>query len=97
MTNHVLSIRHGAVLEARLNRPEKKNALTGVMYDGIVEMLEQASSSNSIRAVLLTAEGSTGRSEVERHGKHSPPSLRNESRLSNWPSELSGCGPAKFA
>jgi enoyl-CoA hydratase/carnithine racemase len=29
------------------------------MYDGIVEMLEQASSSNSIRAVLLTAEGST--------------------------------------
>src|SRR5258708_12814060 len=59
MTNHILSIRHGAVLEARLNRPEKKNALTGVMYDGIVEMLEQASSSNSIRAVLLTAEGST--------------------------------------
>src|ERR1700737_1295093 len=59
MTNHVLSIRHGAVLEARLNRPEKKNALTGAMYDGIVEMLEQASSSNSIRAVLLTAEGST--------------------------------------
>src|SRR5229473_2937257 len=59
MTNHILSIRHGAVLEARLNRPEKKNALTGAMYDGIVEMLEQTSSSNSIRAVLLTAEGST--------------------------------------
>jgi enoyl-CoA hydratase/carnithine racemase len=59
MTNHILSIRHGAVLEARLNRPEKKNALTCAMYDGIVEMLEQASSSNSIRAVLLTAEGST--------------------------------------
>jgi enoyl-CoA hydratase/carnithine racemase len=59
MTNHILSIRHGAVLEARLNRPEKKNALTGAMYDGISEILEQASSSNSIRAVLLTAEGST--------------------------------------
>jgi hypothetical protein len=57
MTNHILSIKHGAVLEARLNRPEKKNALTGAMYDGIVEMLERASSSNSIRAVLLTAEG----------------------------------------
>jgi len=53
MTNHILSIRHGAVLEARLNRPEKKNALTGAMYDGIVEMLEQASSSNSIRAVCV--------------------------------------------
>jgi enoyl-CoA hydratase/carnithine racemase len=59
MTHHILSIRHGAVLEARLNRPEKKNALTGAMYDGISEILEQASSSNSIRAVLLTAEGST--------------------------------------
>lgn len=59
MTNHILSIRHGAVLEARLNRPEKKNALTGAMYDAIAEMLEQANSSHSVRAVLLTAEGST--------------------------------------
>src|SRR5260370_40653518 len=59
MTNDVLCIRHGTVLEARLNRTEKKNALTGAMYDGIVEILEHASSNNSIRAVLLTAEGST--------------------------------------
>jgi enoyl-CoA hydratase/carnithine racemase len=59
MTNDVLSVRHGAVLEARLNRTEKKNALTGAMYDGIVEILEQANSDNSIRAVLFTAEGST--------------------------------------
>ena len=59
MTSHILSIQHGAVLEARLNRPEKKNALTGAMYDGIAEILEQANSSNSIRAVLLTAAGST--------------------------------------
>jgi len=59
MTRHILSIRHGAVLEARLNRPEKMNALTGAMYGGIVDILEQASSSNSIRAVLLTTEGST--------------------------------------
>src|SRR3981081_636613 len=59
MTNQILNIRHGSVLEARLNRPEKKNALTGAMYDAISEILEQASSSNSIRAVLLTAEGST--------------------------------------
>jgi len=29
------------------------------MYHGICDLLEQASSSNSIRAVLLTAEGST--------------------------------------
>src|SRR5260370_12593424 len=59
MSNDVLSIRHGTVLEARLNRTEKKNARTGAMYDGIVEILEHASSNNSIRAVLLTAEGST--------------------------------------
>jgi enoyl-CoA hydratase/carnithine racemase len=59
MTIHIQSIQHGAVLEARLNRPEKKNALTGAMYDGISELLQQACSSNSIRAVLLTAEGPT--------------------------------------
>jgi enoyl-CoA hydratase/carnithine racemase len=59
MTSHILSIRHGAVLEARLNRPEKMNALTCATYGGIANPLEQAISSNSIRAVLLTAEGST--------------------------------------
>jgi enoyl-CoA hydratase/carnithine racemase len=70
MTNHILSIRHCAVLEARLNRPEKKNALTGAMYDGIAEILEQASSMRF-----------GGRSAVQKRGKHLPPSLRNVSRF----------------
>jgi len=42
MTRHILSIRHGAVLEARLNGPEKMNALTGAMYSGIVDILQRA-------------------------------------------------------
>ena len=59
MTELVVVTDDGPVRTVRMNRPEKKNALTGAMYDGISEILEQASSSNSIRAVLLTAAGST--------------------------------------
>ena len=59
MSEHVKIARESGVLELTFARPEKKNALTGAMYDGIADIFEQASSSNSIRAVLLTAEGST--------------------------------------
>jgi enoyl-CoA hydratase/carnithine racemase len=54
-----LRIEHGTVLEARLNRPEKKNALTGAMYNRISELLDEANSSPSVRVVLITAEAST--------------------------------------
>jgi enoyl-CoA hydratase/carnithine racemase len=54
MTNDVIVAREDAVLRITMNRPAKKNALTGAMYDGMREALERADREESIRAVLIT-------------------------------------------
>lgn len=46
-------------LEIRLNRPDRKNALTLSMYRQMIEALERASASDDIRVVLFTGEGET--------------------------------------
>lgn len=45
---------HGAVLEVRMARPEKKNALTHAMYEGLIEAFAKAKVDDSVRAVLWT-------------------------------------------
>jgi len=47
----------GPIISICINRPEKKNALTGAMYDAIAAGFDQASQSAEIRAVLLSAVG----------------------------------------
>ena len=47
------------VLEIRIDRPKKKNALTIAMYAAMVEALEGAAKDPAIRAVVFTAEGET--------------------------------------
>jgi enoyl-CoA hydratase/carnithine racemase len=54
MTTDVIVAREDAVLRISMNRPAKKNALTGAMYDAMREALELADREASIRAVLLT-------------------------------------------
>src|ERR1700704_5597496 len=49
----VLVTDDGAVRTIRMNRPEKKNALTSVMYDAMAEAIETASGSSAIRCVLI--------------------------------------------
>lgn len=44
-------------LEIRLNRPDRKNALTLAMYRELIAALERASASDDIRIVLFTGEG----------------------------------------
>lgn len=53
MTNVSLT-RDGAVLVLRLDRPEKKNALTRAMYDSLVEGLREAETDDTVRVVVLT-------------------------------------------
>lgn len=46
------------VMRLRLNRPEKKNALTRAMYSDLTARLDAASTDDSVRAVVISAEGS---------------------------------------
>lgn len=59
MSDHVITTRSGPVLEVRLNRPEKKNALTRAMYNGMADAFETADRDPAICAVLLTGTGDT--------------------------------------
>ena len=45
------------VAHVRLNRPEKKNALDGAMFEGILSAARRLRSDPSVRAVVLSGEG----------------------------------------
>ena len=53
MPDKILASRQGCVLNVTLNRPEKRNALDGDMYDGLREAFEAAALDQGIRVVLL--------------------------------------------
>jgi enoyl-CoA hydratase/carnithine racemase len=53
MTDQVLVTDDGAVRTIRMNRPDKKNALTAVMYDAMAEAIETAGGSSSIGSILI--------------------------------------------
>jgi enoyl-CoA hydratase/carnithine racemase len=57
MSDEVIISRGDAVLEIRMNRPAKKNALTQAMYAAMAGALKEAAADDGIRAVLLSAEG----------------------------------------
>jgi enoyl-CoA hydratase/carnithine racemase len=47
----------GGVAEVRLDRPEKRNALDGAMFAGLVSAGERLKSEPGVRAVVLSGEG----------------------------------------
>jgi enoyl-CoA hydratase/carnithine racemase len=53
VTEHVVVTDDGAVRIVRMNRPEKKNALTSAMYDAMAAALESASGGSPVRAILI--------------------------------------------
>src|SRR3954465_10039504 len=53
MTDQVIVRDEGAVRTIRMNRPEKKNALTSVMYDAMAEAIETAGGGSSIGSILI--------------------------------------------
>lgn len=54
MSEHLLVEREEGLLTLRLNRLDKKNALTRAMYRAMAEALEQADRDQGVRAVLIT-------------------------------------------
>ncbi len=57
MSDKVLVQRDGAVLTVTLNRPDKKNALDGDMYNALHDAFDAASADSRVRVVLLTGAG----------------------------------------
>ena len=57
MTDELVRERRGAVLVARLNRPDARNALTPDIIRGIGEAIADAETDPEIRAVVLTGTG----------------------------------------
>src|SRR5271166_1302212 len=55
----VIVTQAGAELRIRFNRPEKKNALTGAMYQALEAALKRADDESGVRVVLLSGAGDT--------------------------------------
>src|SRR5436190_17348028 len=53
MTDQVIVTDEGPIRTIRMNRPEKKNALTFSMYDAMAEAIETASGASPIRCILI--------------------------------------------
>ncbi|QPF86126.1 enoyl-CoA hydratase/isomerase family protein [Bradyrhizobium genosp. L] len=57
MTEHVKTEIADGVLTLTLQRPEKKNALTGAMYNAMSDALNKAEADASVRVILFQGEG----------------------------------------
>jgi enoyl-CoA hydratase/carnithine racemase len=57
MSAQVIVSADAGVTEVRLNRPDKRNAITAAMYQALAEVLAAARADASVRAVLLSGEG----------------------------------------
>lgn len=53
----ILVATNGPVMDIRLNRPEKKNAITVAMYAALADAIEQAAADEAIRAVVISGSG----------------------------------------
>ena len=58
-TEHVLVSHAGGVCELRLNRPEKRNAITVAMYDALWDAVVRAEADESVRVILLSGAGAS--------------------------------------
>jgi enoyl-CoA hydratase/carnithine racemase len=53
MSDHVIVADDGPVRTVRMNRPDKKNALTAAMYDAMAGAIESAGNKTELRCVLI--------------------------------------------
>jgi enoyl-CoA hydratase/carnithine racemase len=57
MTQDIEVARVGAVMTAAFARPQKKNAITGAMYEALIEAFEAAERDPSVGAFVLSGKG----------------------------------------
>ena len=53
MTDHIIVTDDGPVRVIRINRPDKKNALTHAMYSAITNALNSANDDDAVRAIVF--------------------------------------------
>jgi enoyl-CoA hydratase/carnithine racemase len=82
MTEELIVTTANGVMEIRFNRPEKKNALTRAMYDGVVTAFAAAEAEPAIRVLLLTGTGDTFTSGNDIRDFQQRAASRNESAAS---------------
>ncbi len=59
MSENIIVERDGPVAELRLARPGKRNAITTAMYSALADGLGAAHADEGVRAILISAEGSS--------------------------------------
>lgn len=57
MTDHITSHLADHILTLTINRPERKNAITQVMYGALADAIVGANDDKAIRAIVITGEG----------------------------------------
>lgn len=57
MADEILVSIKGPIVEVRINRPDKKNAITVAMYAALADAFEAAAADRSIRAVTIAGNG----------------------------------------
>jgi enoyl-CoA hydratase/carnithine racemase len=57
MSNEILHSIEGAVMRVRINRPDKKNAITVAMYTALADAFEAAAADPAVRVVTISGEG----------------------------------------
>ncbi len=75
MSDLVLTRVDGGVLIITLNRPSRKNALTGAMYTMLAEAIECGEQDRTVRVILLTGAGESfcAGNDLEDFARNSPP------------------------
>lgn len=57
MTDHIVTTLKDGILQIRINRPDKKNALTQDMYSAMAVALSQADENAEVKVITLTGTG----------------------------------------
>jgi len=92
MSDEILVAKRNGVLSITLNRPHKKNALTGAMYEAMIAGLDEAEADEGIAAVLVKGSGGmfTAGNDIgdflaaAQGGAHDMPAFRFIRRLAGY-------------
>ena len=78
----ILTSKANGILTIEFNRPERKNAITAVMYQAMADAINDAETDSAVRAILLV-----GKPEIFTAGNDLPDFLQNSKPVEGVPAE----------